>query len=141
MLSPEDIGTVFDGAIKGFKSDDFGGVQDLSNLLISLGGAVRDDTMVLVGVSVANASAMILQLKAVTLLDAQGIDKLMTEVTRDSTKALKDLKKLFVTWDQLDTERLVSALALLAKSHLKVIQKLTQLQQSGAMPPLGGTED
>ena len=141
MLSSEDIGTVFDGAINGIKRNDFGGIQDLSNLLIYVGGAVRDDRMVLIGVSVANASGMILQLRAATLLDAEGIDKLMTEVTRNATKALKELKKLFVSWDQLDTERLVPALALLAKSQLKVIQKLTLLQQSGAIPPLGGAED
>ncbi len=141
MLSPEHIGGVFDRAIRGIADDEFGGLQELSNLLISLGGALEDDTMVLVGASVANATGMMMQLKSVTLLDAQGIGKLMSEVSRDTTKALKNLKNQLVSWDQLDKDELVSALGLLARSYVKVLQKLTQLQQSGAMSPAGGGED
>lgn len=96
--------------------------------------------MILLGASEANATGMIIQLISVTLLDAQGIGNLMSEVTRDAMKALRDLKRQLVSWAQLDMEKLASALGLLARSYVKVVQK-PQLQQSGAMPPAGGSED
>jgi hypothetical protein len=138
VLSPDHVAKVFDSAIAGIKDGEATEVQALPNLLISLGGALEDDTMVLVGVSLASTAGTFFQLKGLTMLDAEGIGKLLASVSKEVIKALKSLKTQLGSWEDRDLVKLVSALGILAKAYVRMLQKLTQLQQAGASGGGGG---
>ncbi|MCJ2555656.1 MAG: hypothetical protein LN415_00905 [Candidatus Thermoplasmatota archaeon] len=119
----------FDSAIKGIKEEDFTDVYYLSGLLISVGGATKDNTLTLVGVSIATTGTTMFQLISLGMLDAEGIGSMLPKISKDTTDALRRLKKQFTTDEEINQEELISALGLLAKCYVKMNQKLTQLQQ------------
>lgn len=140
MLGPKEIGASFDRAIDGIKKHKFTEAQSLSGLLISVGGASQDDTLVLIGVSIATTANSMFQLVSLSMLDAEGVRNLLSNVSKDTIKALRALKKEFATGEEINEEKLISPLGLLARSYVTMVQKLTELQQMGALGASGGAE-
>ena len=136
------LGKGFEKAISGLKKDDPDPTEagNLASLLISLGNAVDDGTTLLCGFAIITAIGPYQQLKGMTVMNP-ALGELLRDTARDLTSGLAALQlALDLSPDQdADPKKVLEALGPIAKSGLRLGQKLQQIAQ--VSPLLGGRND